>query len=254
MAAVANGLVGLTDPADVTDTAGSSSARVLAGSDGSAGAGLRICLLGGFRVWAGGREIEPGAWRVRKARSLVKLLALAPGHQLHREQITDLLWPEAEPAAAASNFRYTLHIARRVLAAGAPAAAPLPFEENVLALCTGAPPWIDVAAFEAGAAAARRRRDPGAYQSTIALYSGELLPEDRYEDWVIVQREALHALQLALSLELAALYESQGEYEPALDALQRVVAYEPAHEDAHVALMRLHAQCGRRAQALHQYR
>ncbi len=37
---------------------------------------MRIKLLGGFRVWAGPRVIEEDQWRLRKARSLLKLLAL----------------------------------------------------------------------------------------------------------------------------------------------------------------------------------
>jgi hypothetical protein len=54
---------------------------------------LRIELLGGFRVTAGGRVLPESAWRRRKPAALVKLLALAPGHRLHREQAMDLLWP-----------------------------------------------------------------------------------------------------------------------------------------------------------------
>src|SRR5262245_53875725 len=46
---------------------------------------LRIRLLGQFQVAIGPEVIPEEAWRLRKARSLVKLLALAPGHRLHRE-------------------------------------------------------------------------------------------------------------------------------------------------------------------------
>ena len=48
--------------------------------------GLRIHLLGGFRVAVDGRAIADAAWRRRAASGLVKLLALAPGHRLHRER------------------------------------------------------------------------------------------------------------------------------------------------------------------------
>jgi hypothetical protein len=78
-------------------------------------AGLRIWLLGGFRVSVGRERIVDTRWRLRKARSLVKLLALAPGHRLHREQIIELLWPELTTDAAANQLRKALHEARRVL-------------------------------------------------------------------------------------------------------------------------------------------
>src|SRR5215217_4801944 len=54
---------------------------------------VRVWLLGGLRVSVGSKTIEEGAWRLRKAAALVKLLALAPGHRLHREQVISLLWP-----------------------------------------------------------------------------------------------------------------------------------------------------------------
>jgi DNA-binding SARP family transcriptional activator len=54
---------------------------------------MRIWLLGGFKVSVETRNIEEDAWRLRKAANLVKLLALAPGHRLHGEQIMDALWP-----------------------------------------------------------------------------------------------------------------------------------------------------------------
>ena len=56
---------------------------------------VRIGLLGGFSVTVGDRKVDESAWRLRKAASLIKLLALAPGHRLHRERAMDLLWPES---------------------------------------------------------------------------------------------------------------------------------------------------------------
>src|ERR671913_983462 len=77
---------------------------------------VRIELLGRFRVSVGVRRtIEEDEWKLRKAASLVKLLALEPGHRLHREQAMDLLWPELDAKAASNNLRHILHVARRTL-------------------------------------------------------------------------------------------------------------------------------------------
>ena len=77
---------------------------------------MRIGLLGRFSVSVGDRKVDQSAWRLRKAASLVKLLALAPGHRLHREQAMDLLWPELGLRAASNNLRQALHVARRTRA------------------------------------------------------------------------------------------------------------------------------------------
>jgi DNA-binding SARP family transcriptional activator len=66
---------------------------------------MRVWLLGDFRVSVGTRTIQHNEWRLRKAASLVKALALAPGHRLHRELAMDLLWPQLGRAAAANNLR-----------------------------------------------------------------------------------------------------------------------------------------------------
>jgi DNA-binding SARP family transcriptional activator len=50
-------------------------------------------------------------------------------------------------------------------------------------LCPRGQLWVDVEAFEEVAATARREKEPAAYWTAIELYSGELLPEDRYEEW-----------------------------------------------------------------------
>src|SRR5437870_5111593 len=76
---------------------------------------LQIRLLGPFRVAVHGVAIDRARWKRRKSALLVKLLALQPLHQLHREEIQDWLWPELD-AMAASRYLYTiLYDVRRIL-------------------------------------------------------------------------------------------------------------------------------------------
>jgi len=221
---------------------------------------LRIWLLGGFRVSVGSRSIREEEWHLRKAKSLIKVLALSLGHRLHREQVMELLWPDLHPEAALNNFHYALHVARRTLEpaalAGSAAAASrnLRLRGEQLTLCPDSPLWVDVEALEEAAATARyTSMEPGAHQAAIDLYAGELLPEDRYEPWVEERRLQLRELYLSLLLELASLLEERGEFEEAIGALGRAVAEELTHEGAHVGLMRLYALLGRRREALRQY-
>jgi DNA-binding SARP family transcriptional activator len=221
---------------------------------GTAGA-VRVWLLGGFEVSAGSRAVEDSSWRLRKAQSLVKLLALVPGHRVHRERIMDVLWPDRDVKSQANNLHGTLHLARKVLGGSqANAAAPcLRLKEDLVALCPEGQLWVDVEAFEGAAATARRSREPAAYRAALDLYTGELLPEDRYEPWAEGRREGLRRLHHTLLIELAALHEERGEYAPAVEALERAAAEEPAHEVARMGLMRLYVAEGRRNEAIIQY-
>jgi predicted ATPase/DNA-binding SARP family transcriptional activator len=213
---------------------------------------VRVRMLGGFSVRVGSRAIGQNEWRRKKVADLIKLLALAPSNRLHREQVMDNLWPQLGKRAASNNLSVTLHATRRVLD---PAASHryLASEEASLVLGPEGALWVDVDSFEEAAATARREREPAAYRAALDLYSGELLPADRYEEWTEERRQELRQLNLALLAELASIHEQRGEHGPAIEALRRLTTAEPAREEAHAGLMRLYALSGRQFEALEQY-
>ena len=146
-------------------------------------AGLAIQLLGAFSVWVAGDQVPDGTWRLRRAKSLIKLLALAPERRLHREQVVEELWPGEDPAG--NSLHQVLYTARRAL--GPDAGERLVLRDDVVAL-VGDDVWVDVDAFERAVAEARTRRTNDSYRTALELYGGELLPEDRYEDWTAARR------------------------------------------------------------------
>ena len=73
-----------------------------------------------------------------------------------------------------------------------------------------------------------------------AAYGGELLPDERYEQWTLGPRARLRERHLAL-------LRSEGRWED-------VLREEPADEEAHRALMRRHVASGDRPAAARQFR
>lgn len=221
-----------------------------------AGTELGVTLLGGFAVEVGGRTIPIHTFRSQKGQNLLKLLALAPDHRLHREQLLDALWPDAAPAAAINSLHATLHGLRRTLQpelrAGRDAAFCRLHAGHVL-LAPGGSVWTDVGAFESAARDALRSRNPDLYEQAAALYRGDLLPLDLYDDWVIQPRETLRTTFLTLLRGWARVLEAREDRERAVEVLARIVQVDPVDEDAHVALMRYFAATGRRQRALQQY-
>ncbi len=163
----------------------------------------RIELLGGFSAMVDGRPVPEGAWRLKKARELVKLLALAPHHRLHREQAMDVFWRDKSPDAAANNLHQALHVVRRALGPDA-----IELRDELLHL--SADIVVDVDELERAAVDARRVGTPAAYRAALALYGGELLPENRYDDWVEGRRDELAELSAALAEELGELGVVEG--------------------------------------------
>ena len=188
------------------------------------------------------------AWRLRKAKTLVKLLALAGGHRLHRDALVAVLWPERDAASATNNLHQALYVARRVL--GGASGALCCLRDDVVWLSEGAMPWLDIDAFDAAARRARQTRDPRDYRAAAELYRGELLPEDRFEEWAEGPREAFRERHLGLLVEYAQVLSERGEHTQVVDVASAVTAADPFHEGAHRTLMRALAASGRRYEAL----
>jgi DNA-binding SARP family transcriptional activator len=192
-----------------------------------------VSLMGAFRVRVDGRPVA--AWRHRRAAELVKLLALADRHRLHREQLMDELWPELGPEAASANLRKAVHYARRALGSDEAVGVAAEWVE----LCPEGTISIDAAAFEEAAGAAVHSGDAGAAVDAAALWRGELLPEDRYASWADEPRERLRLLALQV-LKASRQFEE-------------VLRIDPNDEEAHRALMQRALDDGDRRGAIRQF-
>ncbi len=169
---------------------------------------LCIGLLGAFSISAGDRVVAEDAWRLRKAKTLIKLLALASEHRLHVEEAAELLWAGRDPDSARNNLHQAIFAARRALdSIGLDGARYLELREELILLSPKDPIRIDAVAFEELAAAAREQGEPGAYRAALEGFDAELLPADRYEDWSSERRDSHDELRLALEAELAELEE-----------------------------------------------
>src|SRR5919202_2432682 len=204
---------------------------------------LEIRLLGGFEVRVDGEPVPAAAWTHGRAKDLVKLLALMPGHRLPRDRVVDELWPHLEVDAGLANLHKAAHHGRRAL--GDPAAIVL--RGGQVRLAPEARVETDVERFETSG-------DPD-------LYAGELLPEDRYADWAAQRRSTLRSRYLD-SLRASGRWEELAEEEPADEFAQRAVmrarlaaGARPgalrAFEELSAALMSLGLQPGVETLALH---
>src|SRR5919198_4884588 len=108
---------------------------------------VEINLLGRFSAEVDGLPISGDAWRSRRAADVLKLLALAPAHRMHRSEVMEALWPESDPEASGSNLRKALHFAR--LATGDERS--IVNERGVLVLWPDARVETDVERFEVAA-------------------------------------------------------------------------------------------------------
>jgi DNA-binding SARP family transcriptional activator len=212
-------------------------------------------MLGEFSVERVGVGQAVSEWPRRSAKTLIKLVAVQPGHALHREQVIDVLWPKVDAEAALNNFGKALHAARRALEPERPQrqeSAYLRLADGMLALNTEHV-IVDTDEFEQLAEDALRNREIAAYEAAFAAYGGELLPQDRYESWCSERRSALAELHIRLLLGIAEAFERRGSYGEAADRLRGVLQRDPTREAVHRQLMLLYAWMGEPDQAVRQF-
>ncbi|TGP51334.1 hypothetical protein EN802_17345 [bacterium M00.F.Ca.ET.159.01.1.1] len=196
---------------------------------------VSIHLLGRFAVSVDDRPIPAADWRRDRAAALVKLLALKPAHSLHREQAMETFWPDADPEAAGANLRKAVHFARRALGAH----DLIAISNDVIALAPDAELEIDIEGFEAAAKTALRGGEKSAFERAADLYGGRLLPDDIFVEW-------LDAPRAQLQQRYSDLLRAGGLW-------QRLIALDPADEQAQCALMQAALDAGNRVEAIRQF-
>src|SRR3954465_14034018 len=215
--------------------------------------GLCIQLLGSFIVYVNGNAVENSHWRLKKAKAVVAMLALARGQRGRREQLLDRLWPDMEPVAAARNLHQTLYVARRTLAgAGAGSDGLLAIPGELVVLDDTGPVDVDVLQFERSALAALAAGVEASLRDAAGLYSGDLLPELPDADWLATRRSELREIHHEVLVKLATRV-AQRAPEEALVILTHLLESDPVHEGAVRAQMVVLAGMGRRSEALARY-
>src|SRR5262245_22300269 len=170
---------------------------------------LTIYTLGRFAVYRNNELIADAAWKRRKAKSLFKLLLLAPQGQLLKDRILEWLWPDQHPERAANNLHRTLFILRRVLEPDLHNAADshyVFFRDGKLSLNLEVIAWVDLLEFERLVQLGQQESNPLLhYEAARGLYQGDFLPEDLYEDWTGDYRRRYHSAYCALLQQMAHL-------------------------------------------------
>lgn len=224
---------------------------------------LRVQTLGGFRAWRGAAEIEQRDWQRDKARQLVQVLLAARGRPLQRDEICDRLWPDSAPDVAQRDFKVALNALYKALEPARRAESPSAYvarDGSAYRLRPEADLWHDARVFEDGCAAAQRLYDDGQHsaaitqwQSALALYRGDFVPDAVYDDWATGERDRLQQLFLRNADDLAGALLDAGRTDEAIAASRLILERDPCWEPAYRVQMRALVRQGNRPQALRVY-
>ena len=216
-------------------------------------------LLGKVRIRVGDRLIADDAWSLRSARALLLLLLITPGHAMASERVRDILWPEASPDVGRNALYKALHLLRRVLEPDLISARESTYIESrggTIGIAPTVDVRVDAESFEIALREAMYTEDSDRrtlLREAVGLYTGELLPTDRYEDWPIARRESLRYAWEGAVLDLADLDLEAGEPQASVPTLEMLLSVDATVEAAHRALMQGYVAAGQRDRAIRQY-
>jgi DNA-binding SARP family transcriptional activator len=212
---------------------------------------LRLDLLGDFQMRSqSGALITLSA---KKSLALLAFLAMKPDQRVSRDKMAGLLWSSTGPEQARQSLRQTLSNLRKELSQISSDQKILIEEGDLLGLDSTLVE-ADVAKFEHLVATGT---DAALSEGTL-LYRGDLLDgfqlnEDRFDQWVLAERDRLHRMALRAHAHLIEQQTRGGDVDGAIATAQRSLRIDPLQEPVHRALMRLYLQSGDLMNALQQY-
>lgn len=223
---------------------------------------IQVKTLGSFQVWREGREITAKDWGRDKTIQLFQFLVTARHRRaLHKEQIIDRLWEEADEKSSNQNFKVALHGINKTLEPNRQSRTEAKYivRQGLTYQLDISDIWIDVDVIEQLVALGNQALmtqtiwAERAYREAIALHQGVYLPNRLYEDWSSEVRERLQVLILGAIITLSELLLKKNPME-SIRLTQEALLIDRAWEDAYRIQMKAYLANGNRPMAIKTYK
>lgn len=219
---------------------------------------LVVYCLGTFRVYQDEQPIED--WPSSKGKAIFKYLLAHRERPVAKEILMDLFWSDSDPDSARNNLNVAIYGLRQALRNGRREFSHVLFQNDSYQFNPQLKFWIDYEGFMRGIQTAQSLERKGElaqaiykFTSAEALYQGEFLEEDRYEDWLVPQRRRLQDEYLNLLERLTRHFYDHHDLTNCANLCLKMLAIDPCREEAHRRLMRCYYQQGQSYLSLRQY-
>jgi len=198
---------------------------------------LRIDILGPMRLAVGGQLVDRPELRRARVRTVLALLAVRG--PLRRDQIIDIVWPDADLDSARQSLRTTLTRLRRLLdPSGSTSHGCLRTDGELISLA--GPPWVDVDlwAFRRLIGGQGQADGHDVYsleplQDAVALWRGDPIPDLESAIGLDADLERVRSELVDSCLRLGEQLLALGRLEQALACVERCRLSAPYSERAH---------------------
>lgn len=224
---------------------------------------LQVYFLGTFRVRVGS-STTLNRWHSTKAKAVLKYLLSHQGRPVSKETLMEALWPGIEPQLANNNLRAAIKALRQILDGTSSTNGDFTwilFKDGNYTINPEADIWTDIEQFDYHWTGGWQYEKAGRideaiaeYEAAEALYAGDYLEEDQYEDWTLLERETIRDTYFAILGRLAECHMAEEDYANAIRYCQKIIIRDRCREDAYRRLMTCYSRLGNRNRALEWYR
>lgn len=218
---------------------------------------LTVNLFGGLDVSIGSQKVSPQRFARQKTKTLLALLVLNRGHELTRDKLVELLWPESSVESGRRNLYCNWSSLKKALSLEGGGCPYLVRQQQALSVDSSLMA-TDLELFDDVCHALLFEKPgyggwAGLHGQLSTALSGELLPSEE-SNLVILRLRSQYRDRLVDALVCATnrLVDS-GSFAEALWFGRMAVSRDASREDAYVALMRAQIGAGQRKPAMDTY-
>jgi DNA-binding SARP family transcriptional activator/DNA-binding NarL/FixJ family response regulator len=227
-------------------------------TDAGAQTPLEVFFLGKFRVIFDGQPIE--RWPNRKGRAIFSYLAYNHKKRVYRDILMDTFWPKSSPDSARNSLNVAIHSIRHIFQNIDPDREIIIYNDECYFLNPEIGLTLDVEEFLNSWRRARNIANSrgleaaiGEFELAAAIYKGDFMEEDLYDNWMIVERDNLMEIYLEILDKISRLYSLNGKPEIAIDLGELILEKDNCRENVHRRIMQCYYRIGKRDKALKQY-
>ncbi|MFC1944705.1 BTAD domain-containing putative transcriptional regulator [Chloroflexota bacterium] len=223
---------------------------------------LEVYFLGTFRIHSRHDIVEK--WHSNKAKSLLQYLVCQHRRPVTKEVLQEALWPGLDPIHTGNNLKATVRTLRNILSQLDSSFSDvnwISYNQGSYSMNSEAHIWTDFKQFEyhwiQGCQLEQAEEQINAvkeFRAAEALYRGDYLESEPYEDWAILRRESLKDSYLMLLGKLSDYCIATRDYNGAIGYCQKIISRDCCREDAYRRMMICYNRLGNRNRALEWYK
>ena len=220
---------------------------------------IRVTMLGGFSLCAGGQRISDESGRSQKFWNVLCYLIANRERSVTQSELIELFWPDDRSSNPISALKTLLSRIRSVLDPLFPnQLSPILSQRGSYAWNPALAVEVDAEQFEAlweqlQTQSLDVHTRIALYREMLALYQGDFLSAYGGNLWVIPLSARYHNIYVSAVKEFAALLESRGAFGEMTELCSRASTLDNLDESLHVLVIRGLVGQGKEAAALERY-